>query len=113
MPSVFGPGSIGISPGASSERQAPAAAPVDPTNRPGSGTLQSAPAVQINTPLPPRVILIEPTQGTTMPSEDLPILSAPSGAGPMRVVASWVVILLVIAALGAGFAVGFAVARSM
>jgi len=57
VPSIFGPGSAGISPGASSERHTPAVAvaqTLDPNgNAKGSGgTLQSASAVQINAPAP-------------------------------------------------------------
>jgi serine/threonine-protein kinase len=117
VPSLFAPVSVGISPGASSERHTPVAAEhgaVPP--RQGSGTLQSAtPMAQINTPLPPRVVVIDPPQGSTMPSHDLPILEAPGSARMLmgRGVAAWIVVILVVAALGAGFMLGFAVARSM
>ena len=111
VPSIFGPGSIGISPGASSERSAPAATPQDVrAARPTGGTLQSAttgPAMG-GTPIPPRVIVLDIPQGTTMPSEDLPMLMAPGGVGmvPAGSVAKRIVVVLVIMALAVGFAVG-------
>jgi len=119
VPSIFGPGSAGISPGASSERHTPAAAitldahphPLDGKS-PG-GTLQSAGgAVQINTPVPPRVLVVEP-RDHTMPSKDLPVLEAPGGPVLRRSVTAWVVVVLVIAAMAAGLLLGIAVARSM
>ena len=117
VPSIFGPGS-GISPGASSERHTPVAAapPASPADavlvaRPSGGTLQSAPGVGIPTPMPPRVVVLE--AGSTMPSHDLPVLEPPAGAmvgnALGRPVAAWIVVLLVLGALGAGFALGFAV----
>jgi serine/threonine-protein kinase len=117
--SVFGPAS-GISPGASSERQTPVAVQEPPQQspvhaaRPGGGTLQSAPAVNIPTPGPARVLVLDAPAGSTMPSHDLPILEPPGGRGALgRPIAAWVVIILVVGALGAGFVLGFAVARSM
>jgi serine/threonine-protein kinase len=114
VPSIFGPGS-GISPGASSERHTPVAAEFEPVHaaRPGGGTLQSAPAVQIPAPGPARVIVIDAPQGSTMPSHDLPVLLAPgSGTGLARAIPAWVVVALVVAALAAGFVLGYAVARA-
>ncbi len=122
VPSIFGPGSAGISPGASSERHTPIAsvAPtLDPTPHPldgksPGGTLQSAGgAVQINTPIPaPRVVVVEP-RDHTMPSKDLPVLEAPGGPVLRRSVTAWVVVILVVAAMAAGLLLGIAVARSM
>ena len=114
MPSIFGPGS-GISPGASSEQTK--AAPEVPLHaaRPGGGTLQSAPAVHIPaTPAPPRVVVVSAPMGSTMPSHDLPVLEPPgSRSGAARPVPAWLVVVLVLAALTAGFVLGFAVARAM
>jgi len=121
VPSLFAPSS-GISPGASSERQTPAApphaAPPGQAKAPGGSTLQSALAGPIPTPMPPpRVVVLDPPQGSTMPSHDLPILEAPpSGQGaPLlgRRVEARIVVLLVLAALLAGAVLGYAVARSM
>jgi eukaryotic-like serine/threonine-protein kinase len=114
VPSIFGPGS-GISPGASSERHTPIA---DDTPlhaiRGGGSTLQSAAAVQIPTPLPPRVLVIDAPAGSTMPSHDLPVLDPPGPRSTTsRPVAAWLVVVLVLGALAAGFVLGFAVARSM
>jgi serine/threonine-protein kinase len=117
--SIFGPGSIGISPGASSERAAPAATPValpDPmAARPSGGTLQSAvPGSQLTAPAPPpRVIVVDIPQGTTMPSEDLPMLAAHGQAPVIDGVAKRIVVVVVIMALAVGFAVGLVVGRSM
>jgi serine/threonine-protein kinase len=121
VPSIFGPRSAGISPGASSERQTPAA-PMAPTLDPiafpkdgksPGGTLQSAAAVQINTPHPPpRVVVVEP-RDHTMPSKDLPVLEAPGGPVLRRSITAWVVVILVVAAMAAGLLLGIAVARSM
>jgi eukaryotic-like serine/threonine-protein kinase len=114
VPSLFGPGS-GISPGASSERRTPIAdeIPVHAA-RPGGGTLQSATPVQIPTPLPARVLVIDAPAGSTMPSKDLPVLDPPGPHSvPARSVAAWLAVVLVLGALVAGFVLGFAVARSM
>jgi serine/threonine-protein kinase len=119
VPSVFAPIS-GISPGASSERAAPAAmdimhTPRAPEAKSPGGTLQSAsPGGIVATPAPqPRVIVVEPREHT-MPSKDLPILDAPDQRGFLfRSVPAWIVIILVIAALGAGIVLGIALARSM
>jgi serine/threonine-protein kinase len=115
VPSIFGPGS-GISPGASSERRTPIAedTPLH-AMRGGGSTLQSAAAVQIPTPLPPRVLVIDAPAGSTMPSYDLPVLDPPGAprSSNARAVAAWLVVVLVLGALAAGFVLGFAVARSM
>ena len=113
--SVFGPGS-GISPGASSERHTPVAEEHVPVHaaRPGGGTLQSAAAVNIPTPGPGRVLVLDAPAGSTMPSHDLPILEPPGGRGAMgRPIAAWVVVVLVVGALGAGFVLGYAVAHAV
>jgi serine/threonine-protein kinase len=132
VPSIFGPGSPGISPGASSERQTPAVPVAQPLTAqahapapPGTagamhdgkspgGTLQSAPGIPIHTPVPaaPRVIVVEPREHT-MPSKDLPMLEAPGSPVMRRSIAAWIVVVLVVVAMAAGLAVGFAVARSM
>jgi serine/threonine-protein kinase len=115
VPSVFGPGS-GISPGASSEhtRTAPEVTPVHAA-RPGGGTLQSAPAMNIPAaPPPPRVLVVSGASSSTMPSHDLPMFDPPSARSAAgRPIQAWLVVVLVLAALTAGFVLGFAVARSM
>jgi serine/threonine-protein kinase len=118
VPPLFAPTS-GISPGASSERATPAAPPVtgaavpiDAMGRAPGGTLASG-HVNLNTPLPPPVRVVEVPQGATMPSHDLPVLDAVA-EGKSRIgrgVAAWVVVALVLAALAAGFVLGFAVSR--
>jgi serine/threonine-protein kinase len=110
VPSIFGPGS-GISPGASSEQTR--VAPETPAHpqRPGGGTLQSAPAVQIPATPAPRVVVVS-SSSHTMPSHDLPVLEAP-GRGIARAVPAWLAVVLVLGALAAGFVMGFAVARGM
>jgi hypothetical protein len=67
--------------------------------------------VQIPTPAPPRFLIVEAPQGSTMPSHDLPVLEAPV-RGLARAIPAWVVVALVVAALAAGFVLGFAVARA-
>jgi hypothetical protein len=87
-----------------------AAAPPEPTTGPG-GTLTSRPARPVSDP-PPQVILAG-IHGT-LPSENLPMLSAPAAGRPTaRGVAVWIVVVLVLAALGAGFFLGYATARSV
>jgi serine/threonine protein kinase len=121
VPSLFAPVSMGISPGASSERHTPvaaqhvpAAAAAAPARGSAGSTLQSAPAAQVHTPLPVRVVVLDPLVGSTMPSHDLPVLEPPGGRSVLaRGVVAWVVVILVVAALGAGFMLGFAVSRSM
>lgn len=86
---------------------APAPPPTEASQGPG-GTLASpirGPAVSEP---PPQVVLAGAAAGT-LPSENLPML-APHGARS-RGVAPWVVILLVVGALVAGFVLGFATAR--
>ena len=112
--SIFGPGS-GISPGASSERHTPVADELEPLHaaRPGGGTLQSAPQVNIPPAGPARVIVLDAPAGSTMPSHDLPVLEPPGGRGALaRPIAAWVVVVLVVGALAAGFVLGFALAHS-
>jgi eukaryotic-like serine/threonine-protein kinase len=112
--SVFTPPGNGISPGASSERRTPIAEEQGGVlaARPGGGTLQSAAAVHIPTPAPPRVLVLDAPAGSTMPSHDLPVLEPPRGL-LRRPIAAWIVVVLVLCALGAGFALGLAVARPM
>jgi serine/threonine-protein kinase len=121
VPSLFAPSSashIEASPAASSEMNTRAAEPVAPgipdtvMKAPGS-TLSSAPPrpeVRVNE-APPHVMVVS---GSTMPSKDLPMLEAVTSGKPriMRGVAAWVVVVLVVAALAAGFLLGFAVGRS-
>ena len=55
---------------------------------------------------PPKVVMVPPATsvGGTLPSKDLPMIGVPG----VRGVAHWLVALLVVAALGAGFMLGWA-----
>jgi eukaryotic-like serine/threonine-protein kinase len=77
----------------------------DPLARPPGGTLASAAGRAVNDP-PPQVVIVPPAAsvGGTLPSKDLPVLGGPGSRG----VAHWIVALLVAAALGAGFMLGWA-----
>jgi hypothetical protein len=111
--SVFGP-----PPGAAVPSTSPivAAAPAEaavPTtqNDPGprgGGTLASAAGRAVSDP-PPQIVVAPPAHsvGGTLPSKDLPVLGGPGARG----VPAWIVALLVLAALAAGFALGWAAAR--
>lgn len=85
--------------------QAPATVGAEASKGPG-GTLAS-PAGRAITESPPRVAIA--VQGT-LPSENLPMLSAPGGR---RGVQPWAVVVLVVGALFAGFLLGLATARVM
>ncbi len=109
--SVFAPQPAAQVPSTSSMR---AAGPVQPlavlsqadvSARPPGGTLASAAGRHVSDP-PPQVVVVPPAAsvGGTLPSKDLPMLGAPGGRG----VAHWIVALLVVAALGAGFMLGWA-----
>ncbi len=82
---------------------APAIAPL--TKGPG-GTLASTPGRSVSE-APPKVAIVS-TQGT-LPSENLPMLSAHGAA--RRGVAVWAVVLLVVGALVLGFVLGLATTR--
>jgi eukaryotic-like serine/threonine-protein kinase len=69
------------------------------------GTLASPRGRAVTDP-PPKVVMAGAAAGT-LPSENLPMLSAKRGRG----VAAWLVIVLVVCALAAGFVLGFASAR--
>ena len=71
------------------------------------GTLASPPGRSVIDPAP-RVAMVA-SQGT-LPSENLPMLSAHGGFGP-RGVAVWAVVVLIVGSLLAGFALGLATAR--
>jgi serine/threonine-protein kinase len=121
VPSVWAP-TAGPSPVAASGPSAPNASvaaapatlagamPVDPSKGPG-GTLASPAGHRVTDP-PPQVQVVVGATAGTMPSEHLPMLTAP-GAGGRRGVAPIIVVLLVIGALVAGFLLGFATARMM
>jgi hypothetical protein len=72
------------------------------------GTLASPHGRSVTEP-PPQVVMVGASHGT-LPSENLPMFSA-RGAGSRRGVAPWLVIVLVVGALVAGFLLGFATAR--
>jgi hypothetical protein len=72
-----------------------------------SGTLASPHGRSVTEP-PPQVVMVG-SQGT-LPSENLPMFSARGEA--RRGVAPWLVIVLVVGALVAGFLLGFATGRT-
>jgi serine/threonine protein kinase len=72
------------------------------------GTLASPHGRSVTEP-PPQIIMVGASQGT-LPSENLPMFSAHGSV--RRGVAPWLVIVLVIGALVAGFLLGFATARA-
>lgn len=84
----------------------PAPALTTPTKGPG-GTLASPVGRSVSSP-PPQVALVGAAQGT-LPSENLPMLSAPGS--DRRGVAPAVVAVLVLVALAVGFGAGLAAAR--
>lgn len=79
--------------------------PPDMNVGPG-GTLASPPGRSVTEP-PPQIVMVGASQGT-LPSENLPMLSA---HGARRGVTPWLVAVLVLAALVAGFVLGFATGR--
>lgn len=80
--------------------------PPEPNVGPG-GTLASPHGRSVTDP-PPQIMMVGSSQGT-LPSENLPMFSA-HGAS-RRGVAAWLVVVLVVGALVAGFLLGFATAR--
>lgn len=91
----------------------PTTAPIQPITMPvtseakgPSGTLASPMGRPVSDP-PPRVAIVS-TQGT-LPSENLPMLSAPGAR--RRAVAPWAVVVLVVSALVVGFFLGLATSR--
>jgi eukaryotic-like serine/threonine-protein kinase len=111
VPSVFAPPGVGGAPRVVAPRAPPPSAP-PPTpavaaHGPGpSGTLASPRGRAVTDP-PPRVVMAGAAAGT-LPSENLPMLSPHRGRG----VAAWLVAVLVLLALVAGFVLGFASARA-
>ncbi len=89
---------------------APPPKPEGPSKGPG-GTLASPLGRPVTEP-PPQIAMIGASAGT-LPSENLPMFSAGGATGKRRGVATWVVILLVIGALVAGFLLGFATAKML
>ena len=87
--------------------------PQPPYRAPG-GTLQSP--TPGHTPAPERapvVMVVQPSNlGETLPSKDLPVISRDGTARVVRGVAAWVVVVLVLGALLAGFLLGFAAGRA-
>jgi serine/threonine protein kinase len=85
--------------------------PTTPVKGPG-GTLASRDGrdgVKVSERPPPQIPIVGATAGT-MPSEHLPMLAAGFATG-RRGVATWLVVVLVLGALAAGFLLGFAAAR--
>ena len=86
-----------------------AALPAADGNVGPGGTLASPHGRSVTEP-PPQVVMVGASHGT-LPSENLPMFSA-HGPGRRRGVAPWLVIVLVVGALIAGFLLGFATARA-
>jgi eukaryotic-like serine/threonine-protein kinase len=86
--------------------------PDRPSKGPG-GTLASQQGRSVTEP-PPQIAIVGASAGT-LPSENLPMFSAhgSSGTGKRRGVAVWVVVVLVVGALVAGFLLGFATAKML
>jgi len=117
VPSLFAPSvnAVGSAPREPSPPTQAEPAPQEPPIGP-SGTLASPAGRPISDPVPQIRI-----QGGTLPSEDLPMLDpvargaprAPQagGAGNAGGVKAWIVAILVLGALLAGFVLGFAVGR--
>jgi hypothetical protein len=112
---VFGPQPVAGVPSTSSMRDVPvaqapatAAAAAGDGGQRGGGTLASAAGRAVADPAP-QVVVMPPAAsvGGTLPSRDLPVLGGPGARG----VPAWIVALLVIAALGAGFMLGWAAAH--
>jgi serine/threonine-protein kinase len=107
VPSVFAP----MVTRASGDADAPTlvTAPLGPASAADvgpSGTLASERGRAVSDPSPQVVVLGGSAQGGTLPSENLPMWSA-----PRRGVAPWLVIVLVVGALAAGVFLGFATGR--
>ena len=74
------------------------------------GTLASPHGRSVTEP-PPQVVVVGASQGT-LPSENLPMFSAHGTVAGRRGVVPWLVIVLVVGALVAGFLLGYATARA-
>jgi hypothetical protein len=110
---VFSPQPVAGVPSTASMRDVPAAQPQGPATaadggQRGGGTLASAAGRAVADPAP-QVLVVPPAAsvGGTLPSRDLPVLGGPGARG----VPAWIVALLVVAALGAGFMLGWAAAH--
>ncbi len=113
VPSMFAPMGGGGLPASSSRANEPlgprtSPSPPEATVGPG-GTLASSLGSHVSEPAP-RILMVGSSQGT-LPSENLPMLSA-HGSTPARGLAAWVVIVLVAVALVVGFLLGFATGRA-
>jgi serine/threonine-protein kinase len=73
------------------------------------GTLASPHGRSVTEP-PPQVVMVGASQGT-LPSENLPMFSARGALDRRRGVVPWLVIVLVVGALVAGFLLGYATGR--
>ena len=119
VPSMFAPmrpSSQGAAPMPSTVQQAvpltaAAAAALDADGNVGPGGTLASPYGRSVTEPPPQVIMVGASQHGTLPSENLPMFS-PHGAARRRGVAPWLVIVLVVGALIAGFLLGYATARA-
>ena len=115
VPSVFAPMRGSTPPAVSaSPNTTHAASPMTSASQPPEmtvgpgGTLASPHGHSVTEP-PPQIVMVGASQGT-LPSENLPMFSAHGAA--RRGVAPWLVIVLVLGALVAGFLLGFASARA-
>jgi serine/threonine-protein kinase len=116
-PSLLSPTTPDYSHGGSSAPATTAASeyssarPAAPARAPG-GTLASPAASQPPLADPaPRVMMAPQSLGETLPSKDLPIISARGPATIVQGVPPWAVVVLVMGALVAGFLLGWAFAR--
>ncbi len=89
---------------------AAAASALDADGNVGPGGTLASPHGRSVTEPPPQVVMVGASHGT-LPSENLPMFS-PHGAARRRGVAPWLVIVLVVGALIAGFLLGYATARA-
>lgn len=113
VPSVFAPiaspaatsGPAGQAPQTAAAPSFTSQPPPEPVVGPG-GTLASAAGRSVTEP-PPQVQIVGGPAHGTLPSENLPMLSA---HGARRGVAPWLVFVLVVGALVAGFLLGYAFA---
>jgi eukaryotic-like serine/threonine-protein kinase len=116
VPSVFAPVGSSVpggpqAPPVTMHAAAPAPSASQPPQDPNvgpSGTLASQHGRSVVDP-PPQVRMVGSSQGT-LPSENLPMFSAQGTS--RRGVAPWLVVVLVVGALVAGFLLGFATARA-
>jgi hypothetical protein len=120
VPSMFAPmrssslpGSVGAPPVTMHAGGSMSSASQPPPDNVGPGGTLASPhgrAVMTRSEPPPNVVMVGTSHGT-LPSENLPMFSA-HGVASRRGVAPWLVIVLVLGALVAGFLLGYAMATA-